>query len=65
MWWKILIAVVCAVLLISPIDALPGLPFDDIIYGLGMVSTLLSTFKGMKGKKGDENIKDVNDVSEN
>ncbi len=65
MWWKILIAVACGVLLISPIDLASGLPIDDIVYGLGMVSTIISTVNGLKGKKAKSADADVNDVSDN
>lgn len=61
MWWKIAVAVICAVILISPIDlSLGHIGIDDILAALGMVTTLLSTFKGLKDRKND-NINDVND----
>ena len=65
MWWKILIAVICGALLISPVDAIPALPFDDIAYALGMVTTLVSTFKGIKPKKNKDVEADINDVNDN
>jgi len=64
MWWKIIIAVLCGALLISPVDAISGLPFDDIVYAIGMISTLVSTFKGL-GKKNKTDSEDVIDVDAN
>ena len=45
MWWKIIIAIVCAVLLISPFDILTGVQIDDIIYVLGLIASVLSAVK--------------------
>ena len=59
MWWKILIAIVCAVLIISPVDILSGLPFDDIVYALGLVSSVFGTIKGAKKKDDNDGINDV------
>ncbi len=65
MWWKILIAIACGALLISPVDlSLGHIGIDDILAGLGMATTLISTFKGLKNnmpKKADADVNDVND----
>ena len=66
MWWKILIAVICGVILISPIDlSVAHFGIDDILAALGMATTLLSTFKGLKNAVPKKNDSDVNDVSDN
>ena len=40
-----MIAIVCAILLISPFDILTGVQIDDIIYVLGLIASVLSAVK--------------------
>jgi len=71
MWWKILIAVLCGVLILSPLDIVPEAILgplggvDDIGYIVGIVASLISAFKGIGGKKKDAADDNVNDVADN
>ena len=40
----LLICIFCAVLLISPVDFLPGLHIDDVIYVIGAIASFAGTF---------------------
>jgi uncharacterized membrane protein YkvA (DUF1232 family) len=43
MWWKIILAVVCGVVLISPLDMSPlVLGFDDITATIGLIASIIS-----------------------
>ena len=49
----LLICIFCAVLLISPVDFLPGLHIDDVIYVIGAIASLsgaISTKKASSDK---------------
>lgn len=49
MWWKVVIAVVCGVLLISPLDLSPGLlGVDDIGAVVGMIATIIGMISQQK-----------------
>ncbi len=56
MWWKILIAVLSLILLVSPIDLSPlGIGFDDIGAIIAMVASIASTVKSFKTQRGQKN----------
>ena len=39
----LLICIFCAILLISPVDFLPGLHIDDVIYVIGAIASFAGT----------------------
>ena len=68
MWWKILIAVLCLVLIVSPVDFSPAmLGIDDIGAFAGLVGAIISAIKGFKlGRASKEEEDDkYNDVNQN
>ncbi len=44
----LLICILCAVLLISPVDFLPGLHIDDVIYFIGAIASFAATFSNRR-----------------
>ena len=67
MWWKIAIAVICGILVLSPID-FSALHFgiDDIGAFVAMVASIVSAVKSFKPTGSSKKSTDIyNDVSEN
>ena len=60
-FWKILILVVVGAYIISPIDALPALPFDDLLVLILGILGEAKLFKKPK-EKDDTNISDEKDI---
>ena len=44
----LLICIFCAVLLISPVDFLPGMHIDDVIYVIGAIASFAGTFSSRR-----------------
>ena len=67
MWWKIAIAVICGILVLSPIDfSALHIGVDDIAAFVAMVTSIISAVKSFKLTGSSKKSSDIyNDVSEN
>ena len=52
----LLICIFCAVLLISPVDFLPGMHIDDVIYVIGAIASFAGTVSMKKKSEGEYTV---------